>query len=287
MHLLLPAVLLAFLQVAPTSTPQADKSSPPTQSRSDVQSGTPSDTGPYTVNVGRIPAATVNAPKPDWVDWGYWVFSGLLVVVGGFQAFLLWRTLGAINDQAELMKRQAKATEDAVTATRDNAIAAKDGAEAAKANAEAAKASADVLFNSERAWIDGELIRETFPAVRYRLKITNHGKTPARMLGFEIDCGCLSEGTEFSRERFSNRSAGKLHFLLGADKSRMLEEVEPLNMHVIFGGCLGAGAYCVTIRYADVVAEDRKSQIRETSFIYYCRFLLDSLERISDYDKHT
>jgi hypothetical protein len=161
-----------------------------------------------------------------------------------------------------------------------------ESAEATKIAAEAAKLSAEALINSERAWIDGELVRETFPAVRYRLKITNHGKTPARMLGFEIDCGCLSEGTEFSREGLSHNYAGKLHFLLGADKSRLLEEVEPLNMHVIFGGCLVAGAYCVTIRYADVVTEGQNTQARETSFIYYCRFLL-SLERISDYDKYT
>jgi hypothetical protein len=171
-----------------------------------------------------------------------------------------------IGKQVEIMERQTRATEIAASAAHD---------------------SADALINSERAWIDGELIRETFPTVRYRLKIVNHGKTPARMLSFEINCGCLSEGTEFSPQRLSIHNTGKLHFLLGTDKSRLLEEVEPLNMHVVFGGCSEAGAYCVTVRYADVVAKYQKAQDRETSFVYYCRFLLDSLERLSEYDKYT
>jgi len=147
------------------------------------------------------------------------------------------------------------------------------------------QSQADALVNSERAWIDGELVRETFPAVRYRLKIVNHGKTPARMLSFEINCGCLSE-TDFSPQSLSMRQTGKFHFLLGADKSRVPEEVEPLNTHVIFGGCPDAGAYCVKIRYADVVVKDREAQERETSFVYYCRYLLDSLERVSQYDEY-
>jgi len=204
----------------------------------------------------------------------------ILVIAAGIGIRYTIRTLRIVGRQTNSIHHQA------VQVRRQTRIL-NVSAKATKIAAEAAKLSAEALINSERAWIDGELVRETFPAVRYRLKITNHGKTPARMLGFEIDCGCLSEGTEFSRGGLSHHYAGKLHFLLGADKVRLLEEVEPLNMHVIFGGCPGAGAYCVTIRYADVVTEGQNIQARETSFIYYCRFLLDSLERISDYDKYT
>jgi hypothetical protein len=44
----------------------------------------------------------------DWVDRGVWVFSFLLVVVGAFQAVLLWRTLGAIRRQAGIMEDNMK-----------------------------------------------------------------------------------------------------------------------------------------------------------------------------------
>lgn len=44
----------------------------------------------------------------DWADWGVWVFSLLLVVVGGLQVWFLYRTLGAIKRQADLMDQQGE-----------------------------------------------------------------------------------------------------------------------------------------------------------------------------------
>jgi hypothetical protein len=102
------------------------------------------------VNIDKIPPVTVVPQKRDWADWGYWVFSALLVVVGGFQVWLLWRTLGAITEQANLMERQAKANEDAVMAARDNALAAVAGAEAARANAESAEATVRQMKGTAR-----------------------------------------------------------------------------------------------------------------------------------------
>jgi hypothetical protein len=220
MHWLLSVALLLILQASPAATPQAGKSSSSGSSPITSLKNSPlAPPEPYTVNVGKIPTVTVTAPKRDWADWGYWIFSALLVFVGGFQAWLLWKTLGAIKTQANLMERQAKANEDAVTATRDNALAAKDGAEAAKANAEAAKASAEVLINSERAWVIAELVPmaakygghwhrfETYGPVpmsteeilaghhlRYKLKFTNMGRGPAQILGFVLVYTCLGEG---------------------------------------------------------------------------------------------
>lgn len=55
------------------------------------------------VAITKLPTVSVSK---DWADKSYWLFSGLLVVVSGFQAWLLWRTLRAIKSQADTMESQ-------------------------------------------------------------------------------------------------------------------------------------------------------------------------------------
>jgi hypothetical protein len=182
-----------------------------------------------------------------------WILIGVTAITAGFIAWQAWET-----------KRAAKATADSV----------------------------DALIASERAFIDGELVQDEearkISVVRYKVKITNYGKTPAKMLSFRTSFGCLLKGTEFDAERLSVQIGGPLHLLLGSDRSRPIEEIEPLNVKEAFGECEGEGAYCVTIRYADVVTEGQGKQIiHETSFVYRCPFLMDSLFRVPDYDTYT
>jgi hypothetical protein len=143
-----------------------------------------------------------------------------------------------------------------------------------------------LLINSERAWVDGEFIKRTNLGVtRYVLKITNHGKTPAEIFSYEIRSGFLNVGTEFSPTNLSNVSIQNLHVFLGSDKGEELKEFNLDEMFADEGDTTNgtqAGAICVKIRYADVVTQVRPSQdVRETSFVYYCRPLLSSLDRIS------
>jgi hypothetical protein len=42
----------------------------------------------------------------DWADWAVWIFSALLVIVGGLQVWLLLGTLRAIQRQADQMEGQ-------------------------------------------------------------------------------------------------------------------------------------------------------------------------------------
>jgi hypothetical protein len=273
--LIVEVALAVIINFAPWSKAQQHPNAIEQHAQADGQSDGKRLASPNNSESPVAEAETAKNKPPNWYKSPEWVLAIVGAITCVFLGWQAWETRRAaeatqasaetIQRQVNLMERQTKATETA---------------------ANAAEKSSEILINSERAWIDGELVRETFPAVRYRLKIVNHGKTPARMLSFEINCGCLSEGTEFSPRSLGMRQAGKLHFLLGTDKSRLLDEVEPLNMHVVFGGCLDAGAYCVTVRYADVVAGGEKSQDRETSFVYYCRFLLDSLERLSEYDEY-
>jgi hypothetical protein len=69
---------------------------------------------PQPITIRELPSVSVTK---DWADKSYWLFSGLLVVVGGFQMFLLWRTLAAIKRQAELMKQSADISRGATVPT--------------------------------------------------------------------------------------------------------------------------------------------------------------------------
>ncbi len=93
-------------------------------------------------------------------------------------------------------------------------------ARATETAANAATKSAEALINSERAWVIAELIPQAARAsdnqwyrfvgdmrvhmgveeilaghhLRYKLKLTNMGRTPAQIFGFTIRYSCLGEG---------------------------------------------------------------------------------------------
>lgn len=95
------------------------------------------------VRISELPPVTVLPTKRDWVDWGFWVFNGLLVLVGAFQALFLWGTLRVIN-------RQAKATAKEV-----------------------------VLLNRAYLTIDNWMEQENEQGIKFR--IYNPSKTAARV----------------------------------------------------------------------------------------------------------
>jgi hypothetical protein len=119
------------------------------------------------VKVSELPSVTVVPPKRTWVDWGYWFFDLLLVCVGGFQVYLLWRTLTAVQRQGDLMKRQADKLDESV------AIADK-AADAALLNAQAAIAAA-------RPWVS---FFGTYNSGIFTFKAANLGNTPAEVVSY-------------------------------------------------------------------------------------------------------
>ena len=89
MKLLPLAVLLTVMQASPPVRKATDNSA---QATAQIKSnGT--DGNQQSVSISKLPTVTVAAPKRDLADWGYWAFSGLLVIVGFLQVLLLWRTL--------------------------------------------------------------------------------------------------------------------------------------------------------------------------------------------------
>jgi hypothetical protein len=58
----------------------------------------------HSVVVRELPPVTVTPPKRDWADWGFWCFNLLLVVVGGFQIWLLTLTWKIIRRQTDIQE---------------------------------------------------------------------------------------------------------------------------------------------------------------------------------------
>jgi hypothetical protein len=127
------------------------------------------------IQVTQLPNVTVNPSHRDWADWGIWVFNFFLVVVGGFQVFLLWGTLRAIRRQADQMERQTTKLEESI-------VIATDSAKAALLNAQA-------VINSERPW----MFIATNPAVgnpretHVKFTAVNRGRTPAEIIAYTGD----------------------------------------------------------------------------------------------------
>lgn len=158
----------------------------------------------------------------DPVTWSNW--SLVLVGVAGVIAALF--TLNKIKKQAETMERQTGVLQESVAVSR---IAA-----------DTAKANTDALINSERAWIIPELRPHSYrdkdrrwrrqngdylspeeilagKHLFHSLRLTNMGRTPAQILGFEMRYACLPEnvrdlpvnaGGEFAETREANLFLG-------------------------------------------------------------------------------
>jgi hypothetical protein len=85
----------------------------------------------------------------------------------------------------------------------------------------------------------------------YRLRIMNLGKTPAHIFNYELNFGPLIEGTKFSAEQLESEKFFKVNAFLGAGESRNL--LEDINIQDAFSHDTKTGAYCITVKYGDVL----------------------------------
>ena len=200
MKLLILGFFLAVSQTAPPVSPQAADSSASTahkgkqnSTKNKNQSIQPQTPGkpitsnaqenptngqqikdPYTyVKVRELPPVSV---AKDWADWGIWAFSGLLVVVGILQWYV-------IRTQANLMRKHAEHLKNLANAANTNALAAKN-------SAEAAKVTADAFITESRPWL---LLHKNMspdnPHTRweFEFRIQNFGKTPAKVVACQLE----------------------------------------------------------------------------------------------------
>src|ERR1039458_3862425 len=98
---------------ASTSVTSRSQKTPPTQSPPPANANQPpapkgdaerqsQKNAQNSIEVTKFPSVFVNR---DWVDWGVWIFSGLLVVVGFLQVLLLYGTLSTVKEQSGVLKQ--------------------------------------------------------------------------------------------------------------------------------------------------------------------------------------
>jgi len=205
-----------------------------------------------------------------------------LVVVGlGGTAAAIWTLL--------MIRRQTTAIERQVHEMQNTSLQTDRLIEEATKQSIAAKKSADVIINSERAWVDGELSRESLELTDYSLKIANLGRTPAQILGWQVGMDCLLHGTEFKPEAMSSMLKKNLHVLLEVGKVDVLANFDIANYFSDWPEVMAGnkeGMFRVTITYFDTVSGQTR-QPRETSFVYRYSVPDAALERLAWYNLYT
>jgi hypothetical protein len=203
--------------------------------------------------------------------WSNWA----LVIVGIGAIISALRTLTAIRKQTKHIGRQALSMRRQTTILRASVAAAEK-------NAESAKITAHALINSERAWVDGEIVNNA------ALRITNYGRTPAYIIKYEIRNGGLIKDAPYSPDELASKYMKQLQAFLKSGESLGLEVFEA---HKVFDDLIHlkdtTPVVYVIIHYADIVAGGPESHIlRYTSFLYHFN-PTRGLERIAAENRHT
>jgi hypothetical protein len=215
-------------QVKSKSASSQAEPSPATATVKTASDGpTKTDSGQYpedtqhTVGISKLPPVTVTPTKRDWADWAYWGFNCLLAVTGGFQVYLLFRTLRAVNRQAEETGKQVEVTAGQLRAMNEQIteMSVQSGilhqsVMVARDAASAASLSAQTLINSERPWLFITATSTNNQNTAYEFRAANYGRTPLEIIYEKAETRIVS-------------SEGEVPILL-PETSRQLLNVQPL-----------------------------------------------------------
>jgi hypothetical protein len=169
------------------------------------------------VKITEVPPVTVRTGKGDIF---YVVFSALLLIVSGLQAWLLCRTLIFVRRQSHEMTRQRRymrfqwksmqeqvgKMEEQLTEMERQTAATREAADAALLNAEA-------VMRGERAWLLVEdITANAIDFIRhphFSFRVVNYGRTPAQVQGYRAYCQ-ISASDEIPDDRsFMDGSGGR------------------------------------------------------------------------------
>ena len=153
------------------------------------------------VKVGELPPISIRKDQSDELASNFnIIFSALLVAVGAFQAWFLYRTLGAMRRQADSMDDQAGLLKESVAAANSNAQAASENAVAAQENVKLVRDQLRATQIAERAWVVPIIgsIQETENKGTFQIvcELTNNGRTPAWVTAAGSVGMVLSNGKE-------------------------------------------------------------------------------------------
>jgi hypothetical protein len=195
----------------PRATPsRAPKSSDQNQSQS--------------VNVVSLPEVSI-AKNYRWplgilYDWGPWIFTCLLVIVGGLQVQTMRQQSELLEATREQIEKQAGYMKDQSDILTASVAVAKESAEAALLNAKATERSVQVIVDKERARIQIEprtfIVDEPKPelgrSITAKVQVVNNGETKAfisrKGIDFKItdspSCPSSDDGKDYGFEWIGN-----------------------------------------------------------------------------------
>jgi hypothetical protein len=228
------------------------------RSESEPNTKTPESDG-QTPPENRVYAIKIVSQPPDPWFRASVIIAAALVLLGFISLGLLWR--------------QTKATEIAATAARDNAQA---------------------LINSERALVDIAVIRQSTDSTLYDLKITNEGKTPAKLIHCEIGANSFPPGSpSFVAKEFTASYKSIAHaqiptqIFLREGKDQVLSAVTDLARAFISWDEVKSGKQSGLIQFAISYQDIINRTNRATSSIFYFNHRTNELERIPGWDAYS
>ena len=229
---------------------------------------------------------------PTWSNW----FLGL-VGIGAIVAAIC--TFRGVERQVRIMQTQTKAIRRQGLSMRRQTTILRNSLRASVKNGKAALLSARAMISAERALIEVDLMEasteETDPETgdrfvdygnefRYGIKITNHGRTVARVVSYKVWSDCFA--SNFDRERFSYSSLVTRHMLLGRDQA---ERIADINLGDLFSDWdsihsrTKTGMLRVDVRYEDVI----QAKEHETSAIFRYSVEDEEPKRLPEYNTYT
>ncbi|HTU32219.1 MAG TPA: hypothetical protein VMF66_00290 [Candidatus Acidoferrum sp.] len=188
-------------------------------------------------------------------------------------------SVAEIKQQAGLMKRQTKSIHhQAVQVRRQTKILA-ESADAARKSADAALLNAQTTINTERALVEisitapskqidaetGEECIDYGEEFRYGISIINHGRTVARILSYEVRCGCFAG--DFSKDSFTDSFPSTRHMVLGIRKPAVLANIDIGELLTDWPSILNKtkiGMLRVDVHYEDII----QGHAHRTTVIY-------------------
>ena len=203
-----------------------------------------------------------NPPTPWWDDAG--IATWVLVLVGIVASIIAVRTLADLREQTD-------ATFIAATAAQDNATVA--------------RLNATALINSERAWVDGELM--ALSDGLYAPKFVNHGRTPAEMLSWHYTVKIFDHKVDPPVDTIAMDAIKNMGTLLRADGSFterapwVIDLINYMNRDKMEVG-LETARIDIEIKYRDVVTPNRE-QHKTTMTYQFTQNHLERLVQLNDY----
>ena len=211
-----------------------------------------------------------------------------LAIVGMGGVFIAVFSLSAIRRQNRSIHHQAIQVRKQTGILETSAKATEVAAEAARDNAKTALLSTEALINSERAWVDADLI--DFGGNTYKLAIENLGKTPAQINNCLFAFVAVPITDSPFSVTYADAFVANAKPLLTTGRKFLLAD-DPFDMAQHFGSDWEQitarkkhGWVRVTVKYFDVIT---KTIWRETEIVYWFNPVKCVLESFPPANRYT